>query len=220
MKEYPKIFTLYDRDEKTGHIIPDKIRLLEKEDYFSAVKCWTVTEKIDGTGLRIALQSDGNLFIGGRTDKAQLQAALIPYLYQAFTIDKFKKCFEWWEEQKTDIILFCEGYGEKIQKGGGDYRSGVAVRLFDVLVGETWLSVENIIDIAAKFGIGEVPLIEKISELPKTKEDLLSIINESRICEQGGRPRQAEGIVAKSSPLMLSRCGNRMIWKLKFKDFQ
>jgi len=58
------------------------------------------------------------------------------------------------------LCLYGEGYGAKIQKGGGNYiTDGASFILFDVVVGGTWLERSNVIDIAAKLHILSVPLI-------------------------------------------------------------
>jgi len=64
-------------------------------------------------------------------------------------------------EQKfgeTEVILFGEGYGGKIQNGGA-YRSDVSFILFDVLIDNIWLRRESVEDIAQAFGIDVVPII-------------------------------------------------------------
>ena len=58
------------------------------------------------------------------------------------------------------ITFYGEGYGAKIQKGGGNYNpDGVDFVLFDVRCGDFWLKRENVRDVANKLGIEDVPVV-------------------------------------------------------------
>jgi hypothetical protein len=208
--KYPKIETLYDRNMDTFKVITDKVRKPE----FDAVKYWTVTEKIDGTNIRVLWNKEAQtVTFGGRTDNAQIPAKLFTVLQATFTPDKFATFTD-------DVILFGEGYGEKIQNGGA-YRSGVSFRLFDVLIGRWWIEQEDIVGIGDTFGVCSAPQMKTISYLPLGLSDLIDIVgNESKTALQdGGQGCKPEGIVARSKPMLFDRAGNRVMWKLKFKDF-
>lgn len=212
MIEYPKIQTLYDRDPKTFKVMTDRVRLPE----FNLIKSWFITEKVDGTNIRVEwFASEKRLVFGGRTDNAQMPTNLMVYLQETFKPETFA-CFE------NDMILFGEGYGEKIQKGGGNYRKGVSFRLFDVLIGKWWLEPDSILDIANKLNIETVPDLGFITTLPESKFELEVVTgSKSKTAEwDGGAGCQMEGIVARSCPLLFTRKGDRLIWKLKFKDFE
>lgn len=211
MIEYPKIETLYDRDPKTFKVMIHRVRMPE----FNLIKSWHITEKVDGTNVRIMWSAaDEKLTIGGRTDNAQMPTFLMSYL-----LDTFKP--EMFSEFKDDTILFGEGYGEKIQKGGGNYREGVSFRLFDVLIGRWWLEPDSIEDISKKMGIDTVPSYGVITSLPTSTFEL-EILTEGyskvSLWEKGIK-YEPEGIVARTVPLLFNRKGERVMWKLKFKDF-
>lgn len=211
MIEYPKIDTLYDRDPNTFKVIPGELRLIE----FGNIKEWFVTEKVDGTNIRIKwLADEKRLLYGGRTDNAQMPTSLMIYLQETFKPEMFS-------DFKNDMILFGEGYGEKIQKGGGNYRKGVSFRLFDILIGDWWLEPENVFEIADKLSIKTVPILGKIDYLPTTIADLgIITAMESYVAnEDGGAGMIPEGVVARTHPLLFTRKGERLIWKLKFRDF-
>ncbi len=214
--EYPKIETLYNRDEKTRKV-NGVVRLPE----FENVKCWHVTEKVDGTNVRVALHADGSVEFGGRTESAQMPVSLICYLQATFTPAIMQAAFDRSEDGRwPEVILFGEGYGEKIQNGG-NYRSGVSFRLFDVRVGDWWLEPDSIHDVASKLDIFSVPEICQISYLPKSADDLKLILPESLVAyiDKNACGVRPEGIVARSTPLMLTRRGDRIMWKLKYRDF-
>jgi len=153
MLKYPKMETLFVRDEKFK--VTDEIRCPE----FANIKEWLVTEKIDGTNIRIIYTTEGKVLIRGRTDVAQIPKFLLKELKRIFTVAKFKLIFP--EVLEVDVILFGEGYGQKIQKGGGNYNKGNSFRLFDVLIGRMWLKWADIEDIAFKLGIKTLKKVAK-----------------------------------------------------------
>ena len=87
MAEYQKIQTLFKRDER-NIIIPDQFTYPEFE-VLKDLK-WECTEKIDGTNIRIELESSGNpedgiiMSFKGRTDKAIIPEHLLTKLNWLF----------------------------------------------------------------------------------------------------------------------------------------
>jgi len=237
--KYPKIETLFNRDEKFK-VIEGQYRLPE----FENIKKWFITEKIDGTNVRVIYQpvyettgfislariqkfKEMELLFKGRTDKAEFHPNLMKYLEQAFTIEKFAEVFPDSEEfpMYPSVTLFGEGYGPKIQKGG-NYRKDISFRLFDVFIkdqknplGGWWLEPPNVGKIADQLEISYVPILP-ISTIERSveyvKKGSTSVV--SRI--EGGNPDYPkEGIIARTFPLLFTRKGERLMWKLKTKDF-
>jgi hypothetical protein len=217
MIEYPKIETLYNRDPKTFKVIPGELRMTE----FALVKCWVITEKIDGTNIRVNFSPDGTVTFGGRTERAQIPATLLGHLQSVFTPDVLAQVFD----AGSDVTLFGEGYGERIQKDGGLYRPGVSFRLFDVLVGNTWLDWPDVEGVAAKLNIESVPTLASVGSLLHSAHEMESLMggrySRTSFLESSSRDdiREAEGVVARTMPLLLTKNGKRLMWKLKFKDF-
>lgn len=216
MIEYPKIETLYDRNEKFK-VVPGALRCPE----FALPRRWVVTEKIDGTNIRVGMTADGQVSFAGRTDKAQIPPHLSAYLSATFTPERMTAAFE----PEREVILFGEGYGIRIQSGG-DYRPDVGFALFDVYIDGWWLEPENIRDVAEKLGIEHAPYItivaDDIVSLLDSAEGLRALLHgsgKSIIASSHGLERQAEGIIARTSPMLFDRRGRRVMWKLKFKDF-
>lgn len=205
--EYHKIDTLFERDAKTFVVNPEQL----KSPVLGTISTWDVTEKIDGTNIRVMLDEHGEVSFGGRTENAQLPADLLQYLYKTFPVDKLKETF-WLDGVPTKAILFGEGYGAGIQKGG-TYRADKAFILFDVLVADQWwLDWTNVTDVAAKLNLDVVPhlgqmSLQEIVELVKTPFP-------SRI-----GTATAEGIVARPLEPLFDKRGKRIIIKLKTKDF-
>jgi len=214
VKEYPKIETVWNRDEKAKKVIPGAWRLEE----FALVNRWRVTEKIDGTNIRIGLTDSGALNIGGRTDAAQVPTPLLAHLMATFTPEALKAKF-WRDGVPVAFTIFGEGYGPKIQNGG-DYSPTPQFRVFDVLVGEWWLRPADVDDVAQAFGVKVAPVLDSIDRIPTSAAELAAIVEQSRVApEDGGPGKKAEGIVARPEPLLLTRRGERLLWKLKFRDF-
>src|SRR5208282_5544340 len=147
--EYHKIETLYERDEKTFKV---KVGELKNRTY-SLLKTWHWTEKVDGTNIR-AIWQNNKLTFGGKTDNAQIHADLIKWLYENLSIDKLREVFPEEDGLPGDAIIYGEGFGAGIQKGGGDYSPVKKLIVFDVLVANKWwLSYENVCDVTSKLGL-------------------------------------------------------------------
>ena len=218
MITYPKIETLYVRDMVKHKVLVDELRMPE----FGLVKEWYLTEKIDGTNVRVNLDRSGSVIFGGRTDEAMMHVSLMQYLSETFSPEKMQAAFA--DRGDADATLFGEGYGPKIQKGGGLYRNTVSFRLFDVRVGQLWLEPDNINAVATTLGVSSVTYVGTYANwLPSRFDDLKHVFRDTGMSytavEDGGRGLQAEGVVARTVPLLLDRRGNRVMWKLKFRDF-
>lgn len=219
MMEYPKINSLFKRDMVS--------RKLMEGDYsceeFESIDRWLVTEKIDGTNVRICYENmDGasSWRFGGRTKDAQMPTVLSEYLQDTFDVFKFREFFP----NPKRVILFGEGYGGKIQ-GNGWYRDGVGFILFDVWIDGWWLKVDDVADVAGKFKIPSVPLIANpYAEKDMyvwSKDDIVKYVKRGELSIAGGCRGPMEGIVARAYPQMLFRLRREQImFKLKCKDFQ
>ncbi len=213
MSEYHKIETLYERDERTHRL---KLPLVLKNRVYGIVNPWVFTEKIDGTNIRCIWQS-GAVTFGGKTDEAQMHAGLFQWLNLNVTAQKFREAFPALPEEHA-VILYGEGYGAGIQKGG-HYSEEKRLILFDVIVRDQdgrdwWLSDENVRDVGAKLAIDVVPLVGEMSLADAT--DMVRAGFPTRI---GGSGRPAEGLVGRPAEALFDKKGHRLIVKLKTKDF-
>lgn len=220
--EYLKIYTLYERE---ADFKVDTTKLNKPE--FGLIKIWIVTEKINGRNTRITLLKSGEVIYGGKTDDADIPSTLLQYLIKTFTPEKMKQVFWLDENIPEQVTLYGEGYGSKMASGSGIYRkdNDVSFRLFDCLVDTWWLESPNREDIASKLGIRCTPVLGFCTKLPETKEDILSYFknNTSTVVQEEGlhnNVKYPEGIVARTEPLLFTRSGERLIWKLKIKDFR
>ena len=209
MSEYHKIQTVFKRDPATNH----KTLLLGEwsipEFQYLADNEWEFTEKVDGTNIRVMIR-DGVVQFGGKTDSAQIPATLVDRLNERFqTITARQRLAEVFPD---GACLYGEGYGAKIQKGGGNYRQDQDFVLFDVLVGNFWLQRPDVVDIADKLDLEAVPAIGHGS-----LHDMIDIVQNGIVSRWGGFP--AEGIVARPAVEFMTRNGSRIITKLKTRDF-
>lgn len=205
MKEYHKIQGLYKRDEKTHKFIIGDYSMPE----FQLLKDieWEFTEKVDGTNIRIIWDTK-KVRINGKTDNASIPSFLINKLNERFDEEKFRYYFP-----ETSVTLYGEGYGAKIQKGGGNYiKDGTDFVLFDVFIDDIWLERKNVEDISKKLNIKTVPIIGRgnLDDAENiVKSDLKSIWGDF----------YAEGIVTRPVVELRTRRGDRIITKIKRKDY-
>lgn len=120
LKKYEKIETIYLRDEKTKRLIEGRFR--NKTVEFLKDITWDFTEKIDGTNIRIYW--DGHkVSYHGRTENASIPSELMNKLISLFGGEVDEEIFEQ-RFGENEVILFGEGYGNKIQACGKDYLKG------------------------------------------------------------------------------------------------
>lgn len=209
-KEYPKINSLFMRDSKTKKFT-EEFACPE----FNLIKYWDVYEKIDGTNIRIFYvpkteDKEAYLYINGRTNEAGIKGDLYHHLNNRWPIGKFVEKFE-----NNPALLCGEGIGRGIQDN--IYGEAFDFILFDVKIGPWWLQDDAIKDIADFFDIKttqkikmdftwEIPeIIDYVKSHPK------SLLNPEATME---------GIVARPSIQLFDRKCQRIMFKLKVKDFK
>ena len=211
MREYHKIETIYERDTTGSKKLIEGQFRNPTVDYLKNLY-WEWTEKIDGTNIRV--HWDGHqVSFGGRTDNAQIPAPLVNRLNEVFGGETNAQLFEQ-KFGETEITLYGEGYGAKIQKGGGLYKSdGVDFIMFDARVGDLWLTRESVWDIANTFGVEIVPVV-----LRGDIDDAVKYVRSRPMSTIGTAPM--EGLVGRPMVELKDRRGNRIIVKVKVRDFE
>lgn len=209
MDTYHKIQTVFLRDPETNHKTLLEGQYAKPEFEWLANNQWQATEKIDGTNIRIMW--DGvNVSFNGKTDNAQLHGDLIQFLHNHFTVEKMATQFG---SEPTEVCCYGEGYGAGIQSGGY-YQQDRRFILFDVLVGSTWLERPNIEDVSNGLDCPIVPIVWT-GTLPEMIE-YCKVGYNSVVAED---EHLAEGIVMRPMTELFNRRGERVITKLKYKDF-
>jgi len=201
--EYPKIETVYLRDERKliipGAWTTDEFRYLADCE-------WRWTEKVDGTNIRVHWNGE-RVTVGGRTDSAQVPTFLLAALQPLLEPGRFAAIFP-----DGNATLYGEGYGPKIQ-GGHQYRDDPTLILFDVRVGAWWLKPDDIEDVASKLGLEVVP--------PKgcwTLRDAVARV-EAELLYSHWTGARIEGLVGTPTVSLFDRAGHRIVAKIKGKDF-
>ena len=210
MNTYPKIDTIFMRDtEGTKKLIENSFR--DPTIEYLKDNVWEFTEKIDGTNIRIMWDGHKVTF-GGRTERAQIPAPLMNKLNEMFGGDVNEELFEQTFGEK-EVILFGEGYGPGIQKGGA-YRKDVSFILFDVLIGDVWLNRQSVEEIAKTFGIDIVPIM-----FYGTISEAVSFVKKKPVTAIVGGTAPMEGVVGRIPCGLKNRNGQRIIVKIKVCDF-
>lgn len=211
MKEYNKIQTLYRRDldapgkpMREGDWTNDDLKYLADSE-------WVFTEKLDGTNVRIGHHVDYGVHFGGRTDSAQMPVQLLNYLNTTFTPELFKGA------GLRNVTLYGEGVGAGIQKGGGNYGLNQHFVLFDVVIHaddqDWWLYEGAVEDVANNLGIDYVPTVGR-----GTLHDAIAIVKHGLQSRYGNF--EAEGLVCRPAVQLFNRKGERIITKIKGRDFK
>jgi hypothetical protein len=204
VKEYHKIVTVYERDHETKfRTLREGVWATPELSYLHSLQ-WLWSEKIDGTNIRVKWDGDKVEF-GGKSDNAQLYTPLLTWMQSKFYAGALGRIF------KEPVCLYGEGFGAGIQ-GGGKFRADTVFILFDVLCGHIWLKREDVHDIANQLEIEVVKLVGT-GPLPEaialTKAGISSSFGDC----------MAEGLVMRPSVELCDRRGNRIITKIKTKDF-
>jgi hypothetical protein len=207
LPEYPKIPGPFKRHTEG----PDRNKVMEgswtsPELAFLADLPWSWTEKVNGTNIRVHWDGHGVEF-GGRTNNAQIPATLFKHLTTTFTEELFEQEF-----QEQPVTLYGEGYGAKIQQGGGNYRPDQSFVLFDVKIGNFWLDRLNVDDVARKLGIESVPEYT-VGSIHRA----IAAVKLGLVSEWGDF--RAEGLVGVPVIGLLARDGKRIQVKIKSDDF-
>lgn len=216
MNQYHKIQSVWLRDPNDRYKTfleqewaKPEFKMLENID-------WIWTEKIDGTNIRVMW--DGNqVRFGGKTERANIPAHLVAKLQDLFTNEKMKEVFNKHPQDDTPpICLYGEGYGKKIQKGGNYIPDDVNFILFDIKVGNWWLTRDVLEELAQKLQIDIVPIVG-IGPLC----DAIKMVRKgftSRIADN--KEYIAEGLIVKPRVELFNRQGARIVSKIKHKDFK
>jgi len=207
MNEYVKIPNIYKREEfGKNRLIIGEYSSPELE--FLAPCEWVWTEKVDGTNVRVCWDGYRVSYMG-RTDKAVLPKELVAVLDEKFGGPDKEELFEQTFGQK-EVILFGEGYGGKIQGKNGYGETGFI--LFDVMVEGIYLERANMLALADKFEVAHVPYVNR-GTLPEAVE-FVRLHPKSSL-----RDGEMEGLVCRPMIELRTRRGDRLIVKVKCRDF-
>lgn len=222
MKPYHSIETVFVRNKETNVLDFTKIR----NETHAFIPRWILTEKIDGTNVRVVVTLSG-IEIKGRTDNATLHPELVAEVTGLFDHGKLLEYFTNYRGKELhpnwSVTFYGEGYGAGIQKGGV-YSQTKRFRCFDVLLGESWWTThDQAFAICMGLNIPFVPDLGESISIPQTRDELLSrfLDGESQVAlwDSGKERVLPEGVVAKPPVVLFDAHGDRVMWKLTFREF-
>lgn len=207
--EYHKIQSLFERD-LTAPGKPLNIGDFTCPEFeFLKDAVWEFTEKVDGTNIRIEVDPTGYSVFKGREENSQIPANLVQVLRETFDPLKDRLAAHF----PDGAVLYGEGYGGLIQKVGPLYHRTPKFVLFDVRVGPWWLQRSDVVDVASHLELDVVPVIGE-----GTIDDLIDLVSNG-FKSIWNSNLDAEGIVARPKVELCTRGGDRIITKLKHRDF-
>lgn len=205
LKEYQKIYPPFTRNTETKKLtnifISNSVAFLSK-------KTWEWTEKINGTNMRIFW--DGHkLSLYGRANETQIEKEVLDYFLNTFIYGGLEDIIE--QKFKTNEVMFIgEACGGKIQ-GKKEYGDTKLI-LFDVCINDRYLNRMDAAEIADELGLQFVPHV-----LTGTIEEAIAFVKTHPKSMLGDL--EMEGIVGTPLIPLLDEYGERIITKVKVKDF-
>ncbi len=212
MRTYHKITTVWKRDPET------KNKYLVEGEWatpeFEILKNlrWSFSEKIHGMNLRVMWDGE-RVRYGGRTETSDMRTDVLGHLQDRYTPKVLEAVFG-----SGEFILCGEGYGARVQKGGGRYLPDcVSFILFDVWYASdgVWLDREAVEDIGHKLDCLVVPILRYGTLLEAI--EYCQTYPTSRVAFDP--TYEMEGLVMRLTVELLTRRGARIITKIKGKDF-
>jgi len=220
MKPYPSIETVFTRSKETNRLNFGELR----NQANSVIKKWTISEKIDGTNIRVIFTLSG-FEVRGRSDNAQIHPHLVDAVKNLFDHDKVVSYFRAYRGQDLpenwSVTFYGEGYGAGVQKGAM-YSASKRFRCFDLMLGEDWwVDDDEMRRVCSDIDIPTAPHLGYFDSIPVTLADLKQLIPFSLVAQcEAGHEVMAEGVVAKPTVVLLDRHGDRIVWKLTFREFK
>lgn len=216
--KYHKINSLYMRNEK-GKIIEGCFVNETFEELYNSNYRFEYTEKVDGTNIRVIItkaKEDSAFYVEfkGRTDDAIIPDLLQAKLESIFNDVNWSKAFDW--ERCSEVILYGEGFGHGIQKCGDSYNpKDVDFILFDVMIDGIFMKSEFVTNTAKSLNIKRVTVLgygslREIEFFVRFKH--YSLVSKDPLLLM-------EGVVCRPIGDLKDRLGNRIIIKIKHKDY-
>lgn len=169
---------------------------------------WVYSRKLDGENIRI--QWDGEQVLwNGKSNSFQCSAEFTEYMNSTFLEEIFEEKFG----RDKVVTLFGEKMGPKTQGNELGLKKDTVV-LYDVNIDGTWLSKMNMAEIAEYFGpnVWPVYLYMLHGQAPTKLRELIEMC-------ANGEFKEWEGIVATPLVEMRDQKGQRVIVKIKNRDY-
>lgn len=201
-------------EEKHSHVRWDLTT--ETHNFF------TTSGLVHNTNTRVELYPNSDItkaFIEfkGRTDRAIIPEPLQIELNRLFNEEKVINYFDNSENDFNEpIIIYGEGYGKKIQSCGGKYcKDHAKFIVFDIKIGEWWLNRESIEQICKDLNLEVVPIMGYF-----TLQEAIDFVKTGFKDPIAEEDLDAEGLVLKTDLNIRRKNGERIITKIKTRDFR
>jgi hypothetical protein len=197
------------RSEECGWT-SDEFRFLRRND-------WRLSEKIDGTNVRV-MWDGAHVTFNGKTDGAQMPGGLVQFLQGLFGTPEMLERFETTFGVQP-ITIYGEGFGGKIQSGS-KYSPTSLFAAFDIRIEEYWLKHDDFVASCESLGIPRVPVLTHLTlGDPEiwTLDEAIDYVRDGFTSAYG--PFPAEGVIAKPTTELRTRLGERIVIKIKTADF-
>ena len=201
----------YGRETKKRKlIIPDRTTgpeaYRDPTYYYLRNAMWNYSRKVDGENIRICWDGEQALW-NGKSNAFVCNMDFHEYMDNTFLEEIFEEKFG----RDKRVIIFGEKMGKKTQ-GNELGLDKDEVIVYDVNVNGTWLAPVDVKIVASYFGVRTVyDLMEQ-----QTHEDsLVKLIHDCSV----GKFKDWEGIVAHPTVELRTQKGNRIIVKIKNKDY-
>lgn len=220
---YHKIPNIFKRTEDKEHKFKIWNWYTPELEALAHSNIWHLTEKIDGTNIRVIWDGHDVTFLGKKSqDPANVPGRLRLHLEETFkdAEDLFEQNFG-----DTPVTIYGEGFGHKIQNGGDYFPDEVEGKNefvpFDVKIDGNYQTRETVEEICD--GIFNLPLIFNegpVSLFEVVRTTISEVENSQEPVSEFGKKKEIEGYIAKTDPELYDRRGNRIITKIKYADFQ
>ena len=184
--------------------------LYKEQDILLFKRCFAL-EKVHGTSAHVSYDVTRHeklqFFAGGASHVSFVAIFDQPALLAAFERLGHER-----------VVVFGEAYGGKMQKMGEVYGKELRFIAFDVKVGDSWLSVRDMDQVATGLGFEVVPYEEistELAELDRVR-DMPSEVAVRRGC---GNDKPREGVVLRPLIELTKNNGDRIIVKHKQEAF-
>ena len=214
MSQYHKIQSVFKRDPDNNFktFLEDEFALDAFKALWDGVE-WQAHEKLDGMNMRAVWMPETQCFrFAGKTDNAQIPGDLLEFMQEHVTRERMLATSP--DLAQNPVTFYGEGIGPGIQKGGyyGDQKQFV---MFDIRSHSYWHPQADVTWYADSFGVDRARLIMEgyLYEIAHFIE------HGAPFKALGSDDHQAEGVVCRPCVELADGFGNRMITKLKYKDF-
>lgn len=213
--KYPKLFSPFIKD--------DKFRNTEELIYTLPKGDWVVTEKIDGTNIRIIItkpndNGEREVLIGTRKLILNTEDKSSQQFMGCLEEVNLYKLKEYFKDIDSTVVIYGEGYGEGVQTGA-IYSSKKNYRVFDIRIGNAYQDWKYVEKVCLDNQLNIVPVLAIVDQIDYNS--CQKILNENQeTLIKGGLGGKCEGYIFKIEPVLLNKYGERLIFKAKFRDFK